>query len=578
MYSSLEFIKDIARFVRPYRWRFLFASLVRLSADIVYLYAAYALSHLITALGEYTTGKLLDPVWFFFMGWSIVQLYRSTAVQIAKYVCYQLAERVQLDSQLAAFNHLQLLDIAWHEKENAGNKMKRVQSGGEGLDRLLRIWIDNFIEISVNFLGMIVVIAFINTTVALLMFIFLVTYLCISLPLARRSSDAARVVNQHEEDFSGLGFEIMNNIRTVKVMGMFDALFARLDAISKKMYAAIVYRIYRYRIKSWAQAMWSHGFRIVTMLFIIYGIVHGRYEVSFFILFNFYFNSLRASVDELSDVAQDITIARYNIFRLKEILDEKLGIDDDTNKVGFPSDWKKISLQNVSFSYGNNPVLRNISFDIKRGEKIGIVGLSGVGKSTLFKLLFKEYENFTGDILFDTISIRKIKKSSYFKKVAVVLQDTEVFNFSLRDNITIASVKRSEERLAQALEVAHVNDFMQKLPQGIDTLIGEKGIKLSGGEKQRLGIARAIFKQPDILFLDEATSHLDVESEEKIQDSLHQFFKDVTAIVIAHRLTTIKEMDRILLIEDGELRESGSFKTLHRKRGRFYELWEKQKL
>lgn len=578
MYSSFAFLKDIAHFVRPYRWRFLFASLMRLSGDLVYLYAAYALAHLITALGEYAFGRSSDPIWFFLVSWALVQAYAYTARQIAKYFCYQVAERVQLDSQLQALTHLSLLDIAWHEKENTGNKMKRVQNGGEGFNRLLRIWVDNLIEITVNCIGMIAVLACIDVSVASIMALFVFTYLLVSAPLSRRSGAAARKVNQHEEDFSGLAFEVVNNIRTVKVMGMFGPLFVRLDAMRKGLYAAIIDRIYRFRMQSWVQSLWAHGFRIAIMLVIIDGILHGYYAVSFFILFNFYFTNVRTSVEELSNAAQDITVARYHVYRLKAILDENVRIDDDTNKVAFSSDWKTISLQNVSFSYGNAPVLRNISFDIRRGEKIGIVGLSGVGKSTLFKLLFKEYENFTGDILFDDVSIRNIKKSSYFTRVAVVLQDTEVFNFSLRDNITIASRKQSEERFAQALEVAHVTDFMHKLPQGVDTLIGEKGVKLSGGEKQRLGIARAIFKQPDILFLDEATSHLDVESEEKIQDSLHKFFQDVTAVVIAHRLTTIQEMDRILLIEDGELRESGSFKALHRKRGRFFELWEKQKL
>ena len=223
---------------------------------------------------------------------------------------------------------------------------------------------------------------------------------------------------------------------------------------------------------------------------------------------------------------------------------------------------------------------KDVSFDIKRGERVGIVGLSGAGKSTLFKLLLKEYEDFTGEILFDKTPIQTITKSSYFEKAAVVLQETEVFNFSLRDNITIAggTANNPTRQLATALETAHVNDFMFKLSQGVDTLIGEKGVKLSGGEKQRLGIARAVYKQPDILFLDEATSHLDLESEEKIRDSLHQFFQTVTAVVIAHRLTTIKEMDRILVIENGGIIEEGSFDELYKQRGRFFDLWEKQKL
>jgi ABC-type multidrug transport system fused ATPase/permease subunit len=166
-------------------------------------------------------------------------------------------------------------------------------------------------------------------------------------------------------------------------------------------------------------------------------------------------------------------------------------------------------------------------------------------------LLLKEREDYEGEITYDTLSLRDISRTSYFKHVAVVLQDTEVFNFSLRDNITIANTKSSDKKvnLKRALDVAHVSEFVNKLSSG-----------------------------SQILFLDEATSHLDLESEDKIRDSLAQFFKDVTAVVIAHRLTTIREMDRILVLEDGRIVEEGTWNSLMRKRGRFRELWDKQRL
>ena len=213
---------------------------------------------------------------------------------------------------------------------------------------------------------------------------------------------------------------------------------------------------------------------------------------------------------------------------MKKILNEPIKIDDENGKVSFSPDWKEISVKNVSFAYGENQVLNDISFNVRRGEKVGVVGVSGAGKSTLFKLLLKEREEFAGDILFDNTSIKQIKKNDYFKQVSVVLQDTEVFNFSLRDNITITNdIRKTDEKLLeQALATAHITELVDKLPKGLDTLIGEKGVKLSGGERQRLGIARAIFKQPEILLLDEATSHLDLESEEKIRDSLQKSYLD----------------------------------------------------
>jgi ATP-binding cassette subfamily B protein len=220
--------------------------------------------------------------------------------------------------------------------------------------------------------------------------------------------------------------------------------------------------------------------------------------------------------------------------------------------------------------------LDNFSLNIKKGEKIGIVGISGTGKSTLFKLLLKLYNPDKGEIKFDNISLKDIKRTSYIKNITIAPQETELFNLSLKDNIIIGNKKTDEKKLKKSLEIAHVNDFLYKLPKGIDSLIGEKGTRLSGGEKQRVGIARAIYRNSNLLLLDEATSHLDTISENKIQDALHKSLQDITAIVIAHRLSTIKGMDRIIVIRNGKIIEQGNFKNLINNKKDFYELWKKQ--
>ncbi len=272
---------------------------------------------------------------------------------------------------------------------------------------------------------------------------------------------------------------------------------------------------------------------------------------------------LSDSIDTLSSVAQDVAAAKVDVGRLADIFNEPITIDKEQGKVAFPTDWDGIHLRNLSFAYSKNAVLTDLSLDIKKGEKVGIVGLSGAGKSTLFKLLLKEYEGTEPSILIGDVPLRDIKKSNYVQHVAAVLQDTEVFNMSVRENIILANAEREHdaEALQKAISISHVQDFLSKLPEGVETLIGEKGVKLSGGERQRLGIARAVFKDPEILFLDEATSHLDVESEQKIQDSLKHFFRDVTAVVIEH----------------GKILETGTFDELHAKDGRFREFWDKQR-
>lgn len=398
--------------------------------------------------------------------------------------------------------------------------------------------------------------------------------------MTRRASEASYRVNAQEEDVNGLLFETINNIRTVKVMAMAQTLYAAFFKGTEELFKKLGVRIFWYQSRNAFLSFWAGAFKVGIIVLIIRGILDGHYEIGFLILFNSYFSDLRASISELSTASIDFVTSKLSVARMKSILSEPIKIDDENGKVPFLPNWQKITVKNVSFAYGENQVLSHISFDVRRGEKVGIIGLSGAGKSTLFKLLFKEREEFNGDILFDDISIKQIRKSDYLKQLSVVLQDTEVFNFSLRDNITITNDEQraNQKLLEKALSTTHITELVDKLPQGLDTLIGEKGVKLSGGERQRLGIARAIFKQPKILLLDEATSHLDLESEEKIRDSLHKFFENVTAIVIAHRLTTIREMDQILVIENGKIQESGNFEELYAKKGRFYELWGKQKL
>lgn len=578
-YSNRQLFKDLAAFIHPYRWRFLSASSLRLTSDLAALYPSYAFALIITFLSKYRPGESLGYLWMIIGSWAVINSIKHIARALSKNYDYQVAEKISLDAQSRTLKHLFSLDILWHEKENAGNKLKRVQKGGEGLEKIVRIWINNAIEIAVNFIGMIFILWRIDSRIGFIMLVFLVTYFIFSFFFLRKAKDTAILVSAKEEDMLGLIFQAINNIRSVKVSGLSANMLKIIAAKVEDIFSTIKKRILYFQVRGGVLDIWSLLFRLATMVVIVFGIVQGHYEVGVLILFNGYFNSLIASVAELSDISQEIIVQKISIARMMAILGEPVIIDDDRGKKDFPDGWKKISVRDLSFSYGSHKVLDRISFDINRGERIGIVGLSGVGKSTLFKLLLKEIENYDGEIKVDNVSLKDIRKDSYYAKAGVVLQETEVFNFSLADNITIAgSPKHKAQSLNEAIATAHVNKFLYKLPEGIDTLIGEKGVKLSGGEKQRLGIARAIYKKPDLLFLDEATSHLDLESEEKIRDSLEKFFQQVTAVVIAHRLTTIKNMDRIIMMEKGKIIESGYFNELMEKKGKFYQLWERQKL
>lgn len=579
-YSTLALIRDTLRYVRPYKWRFISGTVLRLSGDVIVLYSYIALAQLINIFATGNVRSQIDRIWRIITLYAIAVIANHLLRYFAKLIIQQLAEQVFNDAERQAIEHLFKLDIAWHEKENTGNKLKRIQTAANGFSKLLNIWVNNLIEICVNFVGVVIIVAHFDHTVTLLIIGFLIIYFAISKILLKKVAVANYNYNVSTEELTGLEYESINNIRSVKVMSMIDSitfkLRERFDTVMERSRS----RVWWGQNRNIATNIFGHFSRVTAMVIIIQKIINGQLQLGFLVLFNSYFGKIWESIDELSNVSEDILVARYSISRLNLILAEPITIENEKGKKKYPEKWQEIEFKNVSFAYGDNEVLKDLSLTIHRGEKIGIMGLSGAGKSTLFKLLLKEYESFSGEILIDGVPIQKISKRDYFRHTAVVLQDTEVFNMSLKENIFLSSSenKPSESLLKKALTIAHVNDFLPKLPNGIDTEIGEKGVRLSGGERQRLGLARAVYKNPEILLLDEATSHLDLESEEKIQDSLHKFFNSVTAVVIAHRLTTIKEMDKILVIEDGQIIESGNFAELTAKRGRFYELWEKQRL
>lgn len=579
-YTNRQFIKDVWRFIRPYRGRFFLATTFRLVSDIAILYPAYALASLITFLSNWQPGDTLAPAWTILGLWLIAALVYSFGHWGGKHLGYLLSERAGTDAFENGLEQLTALDTHWHERESSGIKLKRIQRGRDALNKAIRGWFTNIIQITVDFTGTLFVLAQTDLLTGAIFFVFIVSFSAIALSFTKKATDAAHVEGIQEEKVQGSSFEIIANVRTVRALNIRDYLRTIIHENLEELYVRIARRVFWFRTQSLALVTWQMIFKLSVFAFIVYGISQGRFEIGFLILFNEYHNRVRSSSLELAEVSQDFIVAKNNFWRLQETLKlpRRPGI---TAPDELPPNWQTLALDNVHFSYDPaQAVLGGLTFSVKKGERIGVVGSSGAGKSTIFKLLLKEYDTFTGSIRIDAAPIQSINEDSYFEKVAVVLQDTEVFNLTLCENIAIANPNEAgnAELFERAVSVSHVNDFVHKLPQGYDTVIGEKGFKLSGGERQRLGIARAIFKNPDLLLLDEATSHLDLESEEKIRDSLHQFFKNVTAIVIAHRLTTIKEMDRIIVLESGRVVETGTFEELHAKRGRFFDLWEKQKL
>ena len=264
--------------------------------------------------------------------------------------------------------------------------------------------------------------------------------------------------------------------------------------------------------------------------------------------------------------------------RVFNILDSKPDINDKPDAKEIKSFSEEIRFDNVSFDYGEEsaPVLKNVSFSISKGSVVALVGASGSGKSTIADLIPRFYDTTSGSVKIDGDDIKEFKLSSLRKMMGIVSQDVTLFNDTVRNNISYGQPELKESNIISAAKSANAMEFIKSFPEGLDTIIGERGVTLSGGQKQRLSIARAIIKNPAVLILDEATSSLDTESEKLVQQAIEQLMKDRTVLVIAHRLSTVVNADKIVVLEKGKIIERGSHSELLNIKGKYSELYAVQ--
>lgn len=307
-----------------------------------------------------------------------------------------------------------------------------------------------------------------------------------------------------------------------------------------------------------------------------YNVVQGYSTPGTFFSFIAALLMLYEPVKRLTNVNNTINQGIAGADRIFSIIDRVPDIIDKTDAQALPPIQNSIDLQNVSFRYEEKPVLKNVNLTIRAGEVVAFVGMSGGGKTTLVNLIPRFYDVSEGRVLIDGLDIRDVTLSSLRGQIAIVTQQTILFNDTVRNNIAYGDIRTTEEEIYRAAKAANAHDFIMRLPNGYDSNIGELGTKLSGGEKQRISIARAILKDAPILILDEATSSLDTEAEIEVQDALDNLMKGRTTLVIAHRLSTIRNADRIIALVNGEIVEEGNHDTLMARKGEYYRLYNLQ--
>lgn len=578
-YSGKDLVRDVWLYIRKYRSAFTIGTILAIIASALWLIIPWAIGEIISFASTYNPGEKTTPAWNLMGIIALSALGYYSGLEIARYLIYNVAEKAAVALQLRTIEHVVNLDLHWHEGQSSGRKLKRISRGGTSLNSLIRMFVDHAIDSTVGLIGITFVFFALSWELNLILILFFVTHYWLSTRLTQLAKDQSKVVNGMEDTFYSMQFEVLNSIVTIKTIGLGKSMIAHLAVHSQNLLEALRHRIFLFRTRLAALGLHQQFFRLAIIGFSVWEVLQGRFAVGIIAQVFFYFSKIESAASRFSDMYHQYMMAQIDLMGVNEILKEE-PVVETTGTQDFPINWQSLHIRDLNFCYEQKQVLENIHLTIRRGEKIGIVGASGEGKTTLFKIMQGLYEDYEGFIGFDDMSIKDIRRASYTRHIGVVLQETELFNFSIRDNITLGITpdKEGEMRFAEAIRIARVDEFANRHALGLDTLIGEKGIRLSGGEKQRLGIARAIYRHPDILFLDEATSHLDNESEGKIQVALHQLFQGITAIVIAHRLSTLKDMDRILVIQGGQIVEAGDYESLSRKNGIFSEMLQQNEV
>jgi ATP-binding cassette subfamily B protein len=384
-------------------------------------------------------------------------------------------------------------------------------------------------------------------------------------------------MNEQDTDANQKAIDSLLNFETVKYFGAEKWEADRYDGAMAQYEKAAIKTSYSLAFLNFGQSVLITSGLVAVMVMAAMEVQSGVLTVGDFVMVNAYMIQITMPLNFLGSVYREIRQALIDMGDMFDLLDQPSEVTDKPDATELVVNGGAVSLNAVEFAYdAERPILKGVSIDVAAGETVAIVGSSGSGKSTIGRLLFRFYDVTGGALTIDGQDVRDVTLDSLHAAIGVVPQDTVLFNDTIRYNIAYGRPEASEAEIVEAAKAAQIHDFVLSLPKGYDTQVGERGLKLSGGEKQRVGIARTILKNPPILLLDEATSALDTETERDIQTQLRAMGQGRTVITIAHRLSTIADADRIVVLEDGHIVEQGRHDALLAQSGRYAQLWQKQ--
>jgi len=507
----------------------------------------------------------------------VLQGIRAILAYIVTYYGHKMGVNIRYDMRNKLFRHLQKLSLSYYDNAKTGTIMSRVMGDLEILSELAHHGPEDLFIIIVTFIGSFILMINLNVTLTLVVFAILPFYIYFVIKENKKMKRAFKdyrvvsaEVNSHLEDS-------IAGIRVVKAFGNEKTSSKNFDKYNKGVADSLMKAFEPISILTSATGLFSGGIQIIILVLGGTMVMKGQLTIGILIAFLLFVNRFLDPIKRIISFLEMYQQGTVGYERFCEVMDIDPDIKDSEGAKNLENISGNLGFKSVDFSYNDGEViLKDFNLDIKAGEKVALVGPSGAGKSTICSLLPRFYDVSRGNIIIDGVDVKEITQNSLRKNIGIVQQDVYLFHGTIGDNIGLGKIDATEDEIENAALMANALEFINELPNGMDTLVGERGVKLSGGQKQRISIARIFLKNPKILILDEATSALDNQTEKYIQDSLAKLSVGRTTLTIAHRLTTIKNSDNIIYLDKDGIQEEGTHEELIEKKGKYEKLYNSE--